>query len=394
MALYWRQLGRRRRGDDRGRWGATLRSGHSLAADPQHAVAELHEAIAQPKAALVAFFCSSNFDLDELAQQVNDRFQGIPVIGCTTSGEIGPAGYRSGTLSGFSIPARGFTASTTCIDGLADFDEVCAREATTELLHAVDGRSERSFAFLLADGLCGHEERLTFLLQRALGDVAVVGGSAGDDGRFAATHVFANGNFSSDRAVLAAVTTSRPFTVFRSSHFVAASAPLVVTDADPAHRLIREINGRPAAAEYARVTGLSLEQLDPAHFATAPLVVRIDGSDYVRSVRCANPDGSLTLYCAIERGVVLRVAKGADMLASRRRLFDDIHQHIGKPQLTLGFDCIHCQLEAVRTDGKEALGRLFADNNVVGFSTYGEQFVGVHVNQTFTGVAIGRKKAP
>jgi hypothetical protein len=47
----------------------------------------------------------------------------------------------------------------------------------------------------------------------------------------------------------------------------------------------------------------------------------------------------------------------------------------------------------VRTDGKEALGKLFADNNVVGFSTYGEQFVGVHVNQTFTGVAIGRKKA-
>jgi hypothetical protein len=356
-------------------------------------VAELHDAIAQPKAALVAFFCSSGFDLDGLAGEINTRFRGIPVIGCTTSGEIGPAGYRSGTLSGFSIPARGFTASTACIDGLADFDEVCAREATTSLLQSVDGRPARSFAFMLADGLCGHEERLTFLLQRALGDVAVVGGSAGDDERFAATHVFANGSFRSDRAVLAAITTSRPFTVFRSSHFVAASTPLVVTDADPAHRLIREINGRPAAAEYARVTGLSRDELDSAHFASAPLAVRIDGSDYVRSIQHANPDGSLTLYCAIERGVVLRVAKGADMLASRRRLFEDIHQHIGKPQLTLGFDCIHCQMEAARSNGKEAIGRLFVDNNVVGFSTYGEQFVGVHVNQTFTGVAIGRKKS-
>lgn len=342
----------------------------------------------------MAFFCSSHFDLDELAWQINSRFQGVPVIGCTTAGEIGPAGYRSGTLTGFSIPARGFTVSTTCIDGLADFDEVCAREATTALLHAVDGRTERSFAFLLADGLCGREERLTFLLQRALGDVAVVGGSAGDDERFDATHVFADGSFRSDRAVLAAITTSRPFTVFRTSHFVAASAPLVVTDAEPALRLVREINGRPATEEYARITGLRPEQFDVAHFAAAPLVVRIDGSDYVRSVRCANPDGSLTLYCAVERGVVLRVAKGADMLASRKRLFDDIHKHIGKPQLTLGFDCMHCQLEALRTDGKEDLGRLFADNAVVGFSTYGEQFVGVHANQTFTGVAIGRKKAP
>ncbi len=371
-----------------------MHSGHSLATDPRLAVAELHEAIAQPKAALVAFFCSSHFDLDELAAAINAHFKGIPVIGCTTSGEIGPAGYRSGTLAGFSIPARSFTAATTCIDGLADFDEVCAREATTELLQAVDGRAERSFAFLLADGLCGREERLTFLLQRALGDIAVVGGSAGDDGRFAATHVFANGSFRGDRAVLATVTTSRPFTVFRSSHFVAAGEPLVVTDADPARRLVREINGRPAAVEYARVTGLPLDQFDSAHFAAAPLVVRNDGSDYVRSVRCANPDGSLTLYCAVERGVVLRVAKGADMLASRHRLFEDIRQHIGKPQLTLGFDCIHCQLEADRTQARPAIGKLFADNNVVGFSTYGEQFVGMHANQTFTGVAIGRKKAP
>jgi hypothetical protein len=29
-------------------------------------------------------------------------------------------------------------------------------------------------------------------------------------------------------------------------------------------------------------------------------------------------------------------------------------------------------------------------NNAVGFSTYGEQFNGIHVNQTLTGVAIGR----
>jgi hypothetical protein len=370
----------------------TLRSGHSIATDPQIAVAELHEAIAQPKAALMVFFCSSHFDLDTLAGEFNTRFQGTPVIGCTTAGEIGPAGYLSRTLSGFSIPARGFTASTACIDGLSEFDEPGAREATAGLLHAVDGRPEHSFAFLLADGMCGHEERLTFLLQRALGDVALVGGSAGDDERFADTHVFANGQFSTDRAVLTTVTTSRPFTVFRSSHFIAASDPLVVTEANPSIRQVREINGRPAVEEYARVAGLTPDQLDSAHFAAAPLAVRIDGSDYVRSVREANADGSLTLYCAIERGVVLRIAKGADMVASRAKLFDDIRQHIGKPQITLGFDCIHCQLEARRIDGNQAIGQLFVDNNVVGFSTYGEQFVGVHVNQTFTGVAIGRKK--
>jgi hypothetical protein len=32
---------------------------------------------------------------------------------------------------------------------------------------------------------------------------------------------------------------------------------------------------------------------------------------------------------------------------------------------------------------------LFQANRVIGFNTYGEQFGGMHVNQTFTGVAIG-----
>jgi hypothetical protein len=33
---------------------------------------------------------------------------------------------------------------------------------------------------------------------------------------------------------------------------------------------------------------------------------------------------------------------------------------------------------------------IMADNNVVGFATYGEQYHAMHLNQTFTGVAIGR----
>jgi hypothetical protein len=32
---------------------------------------------------------------------------------------------------------------------------------------------------------------------------------------------------------------------------------------------------------------------------------------------------------------------------------------------------------------------ILRDNNVVGFNSYGEQFGGIHINQTFTGIAIG-----
>ena len=41
-------------------------------------------------------------------------------------------------------------------------------------------------------------------------------------------------------------------------------------------------------------------------------------------------------------------------------------------------------------DGVEPVSAFLRSQNVIGFNTYGEQFNGMHINQTFTGVAIGR----
>lgn len=91
--------------------------------------------------------------------------------------------------------------------------------------------------------------------------------------------------------------------------------------------------------------------------------------------------------------MVLRVACGLDLVQARRSLFDDVRRGIGAPVLTVGFDCIQCKVEAEDLDGKAAVQGIFLDNNVVGFAGYGEQFVGTHVNQTFTGIAIGEARA-
>jgi hypothetical protein len=40
---------------------------------------------------------------------------------------------------------------------------------------------------------------------------------------------------------------------------------------------------------------------------------------------------------------------------------------------------------------KHLVSKVLARNNVIGFCTYGEQFNAMHVNQTFTGVAIGAR---
>lgn len=367
----------------------SIRTGHSLASDPRQAVLELHQAITQPETSLVIFFCSSDYDLDTLAAEINTQFAGIPVIGATTAGEIGPAGYRAGSLVGISFSSASCSAVVGLIPGLASVGEAAVQADVWAMRRQVQDEAGKSFALLLLDGLCGREESIAHGCQSALGNIPLVGGSAGDDQHFLATAVFANGAFHQDSAVLAILTTSLPFKLFRSHHFAGSAEPLVVTEADAARRVVREINGWPAAQAYAQAAGVPVESLSAAQFAAAPLVVRINGNDYVRSIRQLNADGSLTLYCAIDRGVVLRVAKSLDLMQIRRSLFDDLHQSIGTPRLVLGVDCVHCQLEAQALDEKAAIEQIFMANQVVGFSSYGEQFMGIHVNQTFTGVAIG-----
>ncbi len=214
-------------------------------------------------------------------------------------------------------------------------------------------------------------------------------GSAGDDLKFAKTCVYSDGRFRSDSAVLILISTSLPFRIFKTQHFVPTDKRLVVTEADPTRRIVKEINGLPAAGEYARLVGVGMHELSPQRFATSPVVVMIDGTDYVRSIQKANADGSLTFFCAIEEGVVFRVAHGVDLMENLEQTFDKIREEIGPPQLVIGCDCILRNLEVSQNGLKDRVGEIFSRNNTVGFSTYGEQFHGVHVNQTLTGIAIG-----
>ena len=344
--------------------------------------------------ALLVFFCSSEYDLDALAEQMNLLFPAVPVVGCTTAGEIGPAGYRNRSLCGASFPASAYVAAAGRLEHLQKFELARGRAFAQSLLEQLEARApdagpDNTFALLLIDGLSVREEPVTHTLQQALGRLSMIGGSAGDDLRFARTFVFHDGAFHTDSAVLTLVRSRCRFKTFKTQHFVCGEERLVVTDADAAHRLVREINGLSAAEEYARSVGVEVRDLDPMRFAASPVVIRIDGRDYVRSIQKNNPDGSLTFYCAIEEGVVLRLARGVDLLANLSHSFDDVRAELGAPQLVLGCDCILRNLEISRNGLRESVGALFRRNNVVGFSTYGEQFGGLHINQTFTALAIG-----
>ncbi|MCA8950763.1 MAG: FIST C-terminal domain-containing protein [Planctomycetes bacterium] len=375
----------------------TVRRGVSTSTDPVTAARELFEALRQPDIEFAVFYCAPEYDLDVLGAELKKHFAGVRLIGCTTAGEITPIGYVRGTLTGVSIAGPSFKVTTELFEGLSETPATAVSERTSNAVARLAERGEQpvrqnTFAFLLIDGLCMREELFVSSVYRGLGNLTVFGGSAGDGTRFQATHVFCDGEFRRDSAVLALVQTDRPFTVFRTQHFVPSEDKLVVTEADPANRIVTEINGVPAGREYARVLGVEVEELTPLVFATHPVMVRVGGQYYVRSIQKVNPDGSLTFFCAIDAGIVLTAARGVDFVEDLEATFHRVREQVGEPELVLGCDCILRHLELDREGLKDRVGQILAKNNVIGFSTYGEQFEAMHVNQTFTGVAIGSSR--
>lgn len=375
---------------------APIRTASTSIDDPVLAAQHLFRALDPPSLAGVLIFCSSRYRLDALADAIVECTAGLTVIGCTSSGEITADGIAEGTITAIGFPAGHFTLNATRFERLDSFDDGDAQHRVRALV-ADAAEASRSLgnqihrvAIFLVDGLSHREEMLTVTVQDALGEIPLIGGSSGDGLAFRETFVFHEGRFRRDAALVAILSSTRPMKVFRSQHYEPGSIKMVITGADPVGRVVSEINAEPAAQEYARLTGVTIDQLGPAVFASQPPMVRAGGEYYVRSIQTANPDGSLTFYCAIDEGVVLTLGEGRDIVSGLDQLFDGLDAMVGGVDRIIGFDCVLNKVEVEQRQLTRQVSRMYVERRVTGFNTYGEQFHALHVNQTFSGLAIGR----
>jgi hypothetical protein len=367
--------------------------------EAEDAAAGLRLQLPVEKYSAIVAFISPDYSPQALATAMANQFPGTPIFGCTTAGELGPQGIGDGGLlalgfreGDFSVVASGIKD----IDALA-FDGVRdnIREARAALTELEQGATDRHrFGLLLVDGLCLHEDALVSMIGACLDDIQVVGGSAGDGDAFNETWVLFDGEAHRNAAVLLLVSTELPCRLFKCNSFAPTSTKLVVTEADVERRIVRELNAEPAALEYARAVGVPVSELNGHIFAAHPVIVRVGGDYYARSIQRANEDGSLTFFCAIDEGLVLTAAGRLDTLGVVEQMFRDTEAELGEISAYIGFDCLHRRLDAEQRQIIREMADLYVRNNVVGFNTYGEQFESMHLNQTFSGVAVGKQRTP
>jgi hypothetical protein len=344
------------------------------------------------------FFSQSIADGANLAAALRRQAPNLAYAGCSTAGEITPAGLEEGHIVALLFPSHSFTAvsafvqhiSTAGMDGIAGEVEALKRSLRERLGSAIGGKT---FALCFIDGLSYAEEAVTSAIHWGLDDIPLLGGSAGDDLKFEMTTLISNGEVGTNCAIVVLMASEVPFHVFKTENFVPTDNKLVVTSSDPDHRIVHEFNADKAADEYAAAVGIVPEALTPLSFASHPVVVRVGGEYYCRSIQKMNPDGSLSFFCAIDDGIVLSIAQPKGMVESTRIAFKKVAEKLGGIDVILGFDCVLRRLDARNRQVFRDISELYRANNVIGFGTYGEQYRSMHLNQTFTGIAFGQREA-
>jgi hypothetical protein len=342
------------------------------------------------KAVLV--FASVKYPQAALYKAVADLFPHSAVFGCSTAGEIVSGKMIRG---GVAIMLLGDDVlEDVCVQVVENVNQkVCVDKAFGAFgayfhtpVPALD--IAQYVGIVLCDGLSGAEENLMDTLGNAT-DVTFIGGSAGDDVQFKQTYVYANGQVYTNAAVLALLKPKFGFDVIKTQSSLPLSKTLVATDVDEANRMVFKFDGKPARVAYAEAVGVAPEQAGD-EFMRHPLGLMVDGEPYVRSPQRFEGD-SMVLYCNIKRGVEYQLLQSTDIVAGTRTDLQAKSAQIhGKMAAIVNFNCILRTLELEEKGQTQAYGELFKDIPTVGFSTYGEEYIG-HVNQTATMLVIKSK---
>lgn len=361
-----------------------IRSAYSGKETVDAAVSELQEQFKGLEVKMVLYFASSAHAPEEISQKMHAAFPAATVFGCSTSGEI-----ASGKMLKNSVTAMAFNAQAlsevevAVVENVQDpsgVEKAFGRFEKRFGASMLDLNPKRYVGIVLIDGLCGGEEKV---IERIgdLTDITFIGGSAGDDLKFASTHVYANGKSYQNAAVLALLKPATEFSFIKTQSFNVLPKTLVVTKANEASREVLEFDGKPAATAYAEALGVPVEEA-AGRFMHNPVGLVIDDEPYVRSPQQIK-GSSMFFYCSVVEGMELSLLESTNIIEDTGAALEAAKAKLGKLSGLVNFNCILRTLELEQKQATEAYGALFADVPTVGFSTYGEQFIG-HINQTAT----------
>lgn len=234
-----------------GSGGATERwfgVGRSHREDAREAGSEATEEALQARdASLLIVFCSDAHDPERLLAGIADVASGVPLVGCSTAGEMSSecAGDRSVVVT--AIGGSGFEAHTAAGRGAASGLRAAGADAASCLARIERGRER--VLMLLTDGRAGDQNEVIRGVHEVVGSgVPLAGGCAGDGVRMAGTFQLHDDEVLTDSVVSAAISSDGPVGLGWSHGWRTVGEPVLVTRSS-GNRVL-ELDDSPALDRY------------------------------------------------------------------------------------------------------------------------------------------------
>ncbi len=377
----------------------------SCAGDQERAGARaVDDALIHDDPKLLIVFCSQAQDLRQLLRQIRERAGDVPLIGCTTAGEIAAAGPSDGSVVVAVLGGSGFAARTA----VASEASANLREAGARVARSLPDRADlpHKVVLLLSDGLAGDQQEVVRGAHGVLGAaVPLVGGCAGDDLKMSRTFQLYNDRVLSDSVVAAGIASNAPLGIGVRHGWRRVGEPMLVTSSTG--NRVYTLDERPALDAYLGHLGVT-GPASPDQEGLAPLALthplglsRPDGEDQVRFIGGGDfADRSLSCIAEVPQGALVWIMEGdaqSVLEATDAACGDSLAALGGRPPLgMIAFDCIARRAVLGERGIRSEIGRLAAMASgapVAGFYTYGEiartrGARGFH-NQTLVVLAIG-----
>jgi hypothetical protein len=233
------------------RW---LGVGQAEGSEPEAGARATERALERDDAKLLVVFCSEAQDMSAVLRQIRDRAGDVPLIGCSTAGEIAPTGSGIGSVVVTAFGGDGFSVATTAATG-ASSDLRGAGAQAARCLTAVGDRPHRVL-LLLTDGLAGDQQEILRGVYGVLGaGVPLVGGCAGDDLRMTRTFQMHGDQLLTDAVVAAAIGSDAPLGIGVRHGWRRVGEPMLVTRSGG--RRVYTLDGKPALDMYLDRLGAS-----------------------------------------------------------------------------------------------------------------------------------------
>jgi hypothetical protein len=339
----------------------------------------------------VTVFASSRYNHEALLHALAETCQPGVLVGASSAGEFTSEQRGEGSACALAVRSAEMKFSASLGTGVGGDRVAAARQV------AAGFQMSREYpyraALVLTDALAGHADDLIEQLTMATsGTYEFAGGGAGDDAKFARTHVFCGTRVVTDAVVALEILSTKPIGIGVQHGWTPASEPLRVTEV-AGNRLI-SLDGFPAVEafeQHAQKTNQKLDRNAPLPFFLHNIVgIDTPNGHRLRVPLSIGADGSVTCAAEVPTGARIHImtatsTSATDAAASATKAA--VEKLRGTPPAAaLFFDCVATRLRLGDVFGfeLEAVQEALGGGAIVGCNTYGQiaraegQFGGFH----------------